>query len=342
MTAACVRNFTNWRDSILWEEPKAYLMWKREPRHLVTLWRYFLMFQIATMAACIFSTLSEGKCLVVVNIFLGFFGVNHAAVGFHKVLWVYMFTAWLTGVFPKEQVSHCNVAERRLPVLHVRTWKMQTWTIQPSKNADCCNEPNADMSCSGVWLSTSGSQPVARGCMSNIYALSGCLTLLFLMFVLTVSYLTCWRRILHQSYMTSDLTAAESVGALLPPRLLFFFFSHESEKKQVFCYYYIFTARKTLYLRSLHYVIASSNSISKEVDLFKSGSISLCHPEAALKVFVALVLINSVSLLSSFRGPAMGKGCITVTKYFLFLFNLLFFVSNWVYSSVVMVAITWF
>lgn len=26
----------------------------------------------------------------------------------------------------------------------------------------------------------------------------------------------------------------------------------------------------------------------------------------------------------------MGKGCITVTKYFLFLFNLLFFVSNWV------------
>lgn len=35
----------------------------------------------------------------------------------------------------------------------------------------------------------------------------------------------------------------------------------------------------------------------------------------------------------------MGKGCITVTKYFLFLFNLLFFVSNWVYLSVVII---WF
>lgn len=30
----------------------------------------------------------------------------------------------------------------------------------------------------------------------------------------------------------------------------------------------------------------------------------------------------------SSRGADMGKGCITVTKYFLFLFNLLFFVSN--------------
>lgn len=70
--------------------------------------RYFQMLQRATMAACISRTLSEGKCLVVVNIFLGFLGVNHAALGFHEVLllcWVYTFLVWLTGVFPKEQVS---------------------------------------------------------------------------------------------------------------------------------------------------------------------------------------------------------------------------------------------
>lgn len=96
-------------------------------------------------------------------------------------------------------------------------------------------------------------------------------------------------------------------------------------------------------LRLLHYVIASSRCISKKVDLFKSGRISLnkalYHPEAALKGLGAPVLINSVSLLFTSRRPAMGKGCITVTKYFLFLFNLLFFVSNWVYSSMVMVAV---
>lgn len=68
------------------------------------------------------------------------------------------------------------------------------------------------------------------------------------------------------------------------------------------------------------------------------------HPAGPLNVLVALVLINIVSSLFFlfFRRPAMGKGCITVTKYFLFLFNLLFFVSNWVYSSVILVAIIWF
>lgn len=30
----------------------------------------------------------------------------------------------------------------------------------------------------------------------------------------------------------------------------------------------------------------------------------------------------------------MGKGCITVTKYFLFLFNLLFFVSNYLFFNI--------
>lgn len=124
------------------------------------------------------------------------------------------------------------------------------------------------------------------------------------------------------------------------------FFSCKSKMKLVFRDYNIFNAPKTRYLKIVTDIIASSKCISKKVGLSKTGRVSVIkavyHPEAAIKVLVALVLINSVSLFLSSRGLAMGKGCITVTKYFLFLFNLLFFVSNWVYLSMVMVVKIWF
>lgn len=180
-----------------------------------------------------------------------------------------------------------KVAERRVPVLHVCTWKMQTWTIKPSTNADCWNEPNLSMSSSGVWLSASGSQPAARGCMSTIYALSVCLTLLFLMFVLTVSYLTWWCRTFHQSnwsdrcqtfLWTVILTGAlPAVIGLFPPRVLFSCFLLLHYSKCITFWYF----------RIVPYVIASSKCFSKKLDLFRTGRISLkalCHPEAALKV----------------------------------------------------------
>lgn len=61
------------------------------------------------------------------------------------------------------------------------------------------------------------------------------------------------------------------------------------------------------YFKVVTYIIGSS----KKVDLFKAGRISvikaLFHPEAAFKVLVALVLINSVFFTPFFQRTSHGE-----------------------------------
>lgn len=69
------------------------------------------------MAGCIFSAPSEGKGLVVVNIFFGLVEPrpNQVAGEFHKVSLLYcMCGAWPTGVSSKENVTHRKLTERRV------------------------------------------------------------------------------------------------------------------------------------------------------------------------------------------------------------------------------------
>lgn len=89
------------------------------------------------------------------------------------------------------------------------------------------------------------------------------------------------------------------------------------------------------YLKTSFYYCVFPPSVSVFCPfLFIFSAYTHTHTHPILQNYhVMFNVTNKFCLILSCRSAAMAKGCITVTKYFLFLFNLLFFVSNLIYLS---------